>query len=379
MTSSLNETLAVFTLQLGTLPETFIRLHVEDLLPGRTVSVVRFSSHAMGGYWEASGPVLFLDRWALRLPVRLARRAGISEGQLYTSRIGRFLREHRVGKVIGEYLDQFVDFVPMLDRMRIPYVVQGHGNDVSASLRVPGMSERFGVFASARAILTRCEFHRQRLIKIGLPPDKIHVNPGGVHVPGVPPERGPEAAKRFLAIGRMVPKKGPIYLLEAFRLAAAVDSELTLDYLGDGELLPAVRQFVDALRLGSRVRVHGPGSNGTKQRLLDECGVFVQHSITDPDSGNEEGLPASIQEAMAHGMPVISTRHAGIPEAVEEGKVGWLVDECDVASMSQAMLQISSQSGTFARFGASAHAKAAQIYSWPAERSRLLGHLGLPE
>jgi glycosyltransferase involved in cell wall biosynthesis len=333
----------------------------------------------MGGYWEASCPVLFLDQWALRLPVRLARRVGVSEGQLCTSRIGRFLREHRVGKVIGEYLDQFVDFVPMLDEMDIPYVVQGHGNDLSASLRTPGMSERFGAFASARAILTRCEFHRQRLIKLGLPAEKIHVNPGGVHVPGEPPKRGPQAMKRFLAIGRMVPKKGPIYLLEAFRQAAAVDPEITLDYLGDGELLPAVRQFVDALRLGSKVRVHGPGSNGTKQRLFEECGVFVQHSITDPDSGNEEGLPASIQEGMAYGMPVISTRHAGIPEAVEEGKIGWLVDECDVAAMSRAMIQIASENGTCAKFGAAAHAKAAQSYSWPAERSRLLGHLGLSE
>ena len=82
---------------------------------------------------------------------------------------------------------------------------------------------------------------------------------------------------------------------------------------------------------------------------------------------------------MAYGMPVISTRHAGIPEAVEEGKIGWLVDECDVAAMSRAMIQIASENGTCAKFGAAAHAKAAQSYSWPAERSRLLGHLGLSE
>ena len=379
MTHSLSEKLAVFTLQLGTLPETFIRLHVENLLPGRTVSVARYSSHMMGGYWEASGPVLFLDRWALGLPVRLARRAGVSEGQLCASRITRFLREHRVGMVMGEYLDQFIDFVPILEQMGIPYIVQGHGNDVSASLRLPGMAERFAVLASASAILTRCEFHRQRLIKIGLPSDKVHVNPGGVHVPNVPPKRPPDAAKRFLAIGRMVPKKGPIYLLEAFRLAAAMDPDITLDYVGDGELLPAVRQFVDALQLSSRVRVHGAGADDIKQRLLRECGVFVQHSLIDPDSGNEEGLPASIQEAMAYGMPVISTRHAGIPEAVEEGAMGWLVDERDSKGMADAMVRIASQNGTYAEFGAAAHAKAAKIYSWPAERARLLFHLGVPE
>jgi colanic acid/amylovoran biosynthesis glycosyltransferase len=379
MSHTLNEKLAVFTLQLGALPETFIRLHVESLLPGRTVAVARYSSHPMGGYWEASCPVLFLDRWAIRLPVRLARRAGMSEGQLYASRIGRFLREHKVRMVIGEYLDQFIDFVPLLERMGIPYIVQGHGNDVSASLRAPGMAERFGVLGSARAILTRCEFHRQRLIQIGLPADKVHVNPGGVYVPTVPPKRKPEAAKRLLAIGRMVPKKGPIYLLEAFRQAANMDPDITLDYMGDGELLPAARQFVDALGLGSRVRIHGAGAEEIKQRLLEECGVFVQHSITDPDTGNEEGLPASIQEAMAHGMPVISTRHAGIPEAIEEGTMGWLVEECDSAGMAQAMARMASQNGTWTEFGAAAHAKAARIYSWSAERSRLLKHLCVHE
>src|SRR5579864_8737319 len=158
-----------------------------------------------------------------------------------------------------------------------------------------------------------------------------------------------------------------------------MDPDITLDYVGDGELLPAVRQFVDALQLSSRVRVHGAGADDIKQQLLRECGVFVQHSMTDPDSGNEEGLTASIQEAMAYGMPVISTRHAGIPEAVEEGTMGWLVNERDSAGMAEAMVRIASQNGTYAEFGAAAHAKAAKIYSWPAERARLLLHLGVPE
>ena len=55
-----------------------------------------------------------------------------------------------------------------------------------------------------------------------------------------------------------------------------------------------------------------------KMRLLRECGIFVQHSITDPVTGDDEGLPAAIQEAMAHGLAVVSTRHSGIPEAVVE-------------------------------------------------------------
>jgi colanic acid/amylovoran biosynthesis glycosyltransferase len=367
--------LAIFTPQLGSASETFIRRHVEDLLPGRTVVVARNSTTPFGGYWRPQCPVLFLDRWALRLPVRLAVRAGVSQARLHDSTMARFLRQHGATVILGEYLDQFADFIPLLERMRLPYIVQGHGIDVSAALRKPGMAERYRSYDSAAAILTRCEFHRKRLIDLGLPADRVHVNPGGVDVPEQSPARPVEACKRFLAIGRFVPKKGPIYLLEAFRLAAARDSTITLDYIGGGELLPAAQQFVSVCRLKDRARLHGPAGDDVKSRLAQDCGVFVQHSVTDPETGDEEGLPAAIQEAMALGMTVIGTRHSGIPEAIEHDVSGLLVEEGDVEAMAEAMGRIASDRALCARLGAAAHAKAKDLYSWPAERARLLAAL----
>ena len=367
--------LAIFTAQLGTASETFIRRHVEDLLPGRTVVVARNSAAQFDGYWRSECPVLFLDRWALRLPVRLAARAGASLARMREAALQRFLRQHGATVILGEYLDQFADFVPLLDRMRLPYVAQGHGIDVSAALRKPGMAERYRAYDSAAAILTRCEFHRQRLIGLGLRPERVAVNPGGVDVPEEIPARPPQAWRRFLAIGRFVPKKGPIYLLEAFRRAAARDPRITLDYLGGGELFSAAQQFVDACGLQDRVRLHGPAGDDVKSRLTRECGVFLQHSLTDPETGDEEGLPAAIQEAMALGMTVVSTRHAGIPEAVEHGVSGMLVRERDVEAMSEAMGRAANDPALCARLGAAAHAKARELYTWPAERARLLAAL----
>jgi colanic acid/amylovoran biosynthesis glycosyltransferase len=371
----LTGTLAIFTSQLGTASETFIRRHIEDVMPGRTVVIAQNSRSSFDGFWQASCPVLFLDRWALRLPVRIAGRLGKSKVRMREDAVERFLRQHGVSLVLGEYLDQFAEFVPLLDRMGLRYVVQGHGLDVSASLRKEGITERYQRYKSAAAILTRCEFHRQRLMKIGLPSEKIHVNPGGVDVPDEIPAHPAESYKRFLAIGRFVPKKGPIYLLEAFRLAAARDPAITLDYLGGGELLPAAQQFVIACRLEGRVRLHGAGGDDVKSLLTRECGVFLQHSLTDPQTGDEEGLPAAIQEAMAQDMAVISTRHAGIPEAIEDGVSGLLVEEKDVAAMAEAMLRVANDPALSARLGAAAHAKAMHLYSWPAEQARLLAFL----
>jgi hypothetical protein len=94
-------TLAVFIPQLGTVSETFIRRHVEDLLPGWTVAVARNSGPPFGGRWEARCPVLAIDRWALALPVRLARRAGVPEARLRDTAVRRFLRQHRSGSRWG--------------------------------------------------------------------------------------------------------------------------------------------------------------------------------------------------------------------------------------------------------------------------------------
>ena len=124
-----------------------------------------------------------------------------------------------------------------------------------------------------------------------------------------------------------------------------------------------------------RVRLYGPAKDDVKLRLTQECGVFLQHSLTDPETGDEEGLPAAIQEAMALGMMVISTRHAGIPEAVEHGVSGLLVHERDVEAMSEAIGRAANDPSLCARLGAAAHAKARELYTWPAERARLLAAL----
>jgi glycosyltransferase involved in cell wall biosynthesis len=364
--------LAVITPQVGAVSETFIRKHLEGIAPGETVAVALRSVHPTGGRWDAECPVLYLDNVSNRWPARLAHRLGRSWGELRANAVADFLRRHDVGVVLGEFLDLFVEFVPVLDRLAIPYVTQSHGMDVSASLRNADIADSYGAYRSARAVLTRSEFHRRRLIDLGLPAEKVHVNPGGVDLPTETPVRAPSAGKRLLAVGRMMAKKGPIYTLEAFRRAAARDPELHLDYVGGGELEDAVAQFVIACELKDRVTLHGAASEATKLRLLAECGVFVQHSLTDPATGDEEGLPASIQEAMANALPVISTRHAGIPEAVVHGETGLLIDEGDVNGMAEAMLAIAPIA---AALGAAGRRRALENYGWSHERARLAGWL----
>ena len=362
--------LAVFTSELGA---SFVERHVRDLRPGATVAVARYSRHPLGMPIDPPCPTLFLDRWSQTRTARIRRRLAGSWEELTVQTVASFLRRHKVGHVLAQYLDEFLEFVPLMDKLGIPYVVQGHGIDVSTALRAPGAPQAYLAYRSARAILTRSEFHRQRLIGIGLPAEKIHVNPGGVDIPPAIPQRASNAGLRLLAIGLMVPQKAPILLLEAFRRARLREPELHLDYVSAGPQFDAVRQFVHAADLQGHVTLHGFASEETKLRLLRECGVFVQHRVT-AEAGDEEGLPAAIQEAMAYGLAVVSTRHSGIMEAVKENVSGLLVDERDVEGMATAILQATRN---FASFGAAGYAKASAEYSWAHEKSRLLKWLEL--
>ena len=137
--------LAIFTPQLGTASETFIRRHVEDLLPGRTVVVAgtpRRHSTAIGtrnvlfGSWIAGH-----DGCPCGLRVGSAFRRHDAR-----CRAGAVSAQHGTTVILGEYLDQFADFIPLLDRMRLPYIAQGHGIDVSAALRKPGMAQRYRAY-----------------------------------------------------------------------------------------------------------------------------------------------------------------------------------------------------------------------------------------
>jgi colanic acid/amylovoran biosynthesis glycosyltransferase len=363
--------LAIFANDLGA---SFIDCHLRDILPGHTVAIGRYGSLPIASLWPVECPTFFLNEWEARLDVRLAIRLGISKKGLLNAALARFLKKHKVDVVLGEYLDEFLPFVGLIEQLGLPYVVQGHGIDVSSWLRLPGSADRLAAYNSARAVLTRSELHRQRLVEMGLPAARVHVNPGGVAVSDSPPIRSPESCNRFLAIGRMVPKKGPIYLLEAFRRAAAQNPLISLDYVGMGALAPAVAQMVSACGLSKRVRIYPMVTESEKAELLCNCGIFIQHSITDPDTGDEEGLPAAIQEAMAAGMAVVSTRHAGIPDAVEHGISGLLVGEGDVAGMAQAMLDAIPRAHSL---GKAAHHRAQSEYTWSGERERLRKWLGL--
>lgn len=334
-----------------------------DLLPGETAVVASASNYAGENYWTAEEPRLTFDG-------ALSPKAALTATK-------RFLKKHGVQVILCEYLHYSTEFIGLAEELNIPLVAHAHGLDVSRLLRNPAWRARYELLRSARTIVVVSRRQESLLRNLPLDATEINVIPCGVRVPRTPQLRSRRKGRLCLAVGRMVAKKAPILLLDAFRRAAAVEPRLSLDYVGGGELLSAAMQFVRAFELQDRVRFHGPQPHRKVLALMRQADIFLQHSMTDPLSGDEEGLPVAILESMAAALPIVATRHAGIPDAVEDGRSGYLVEEGDSNSMAQALVRLSRDFRLRQRMGRAAWERCRDLFSWEKEKAALLAVLGL--
>jgi glycosyltransferase involved in cell wall biosynthesis len=170
--------------------------------------------------------------------------------------------------------------------------------------------------------------------------EHVHVTYNGL--PLRPAGTAPVAMRppfRLLAVGRFVPKKGFGQLLRAVALLVEAGVDVRLTLVGDGVLRLPLRLL--AARLGITDRVAFPGfvPHDTVGDLFLASDVFVMPSVIAP-SGDRDGLPTVILEAMAHAVPVVATAVSGIPEVIEDGITGVLVRERDPQGIADAVRRL---------------------------------------
>lgn len=289
------------------------------------------------------------------------------------SRIGsdslaRFLKSHEIQLVLSEFGTVGVWSRQLLQRLDIPQVVFFHGVDATRLPRIHCFRRELrALFSSASGFVFPSAFLAGEAIELGAPPEKVRVVPYGVGIPASPSDLS--GSLRFLAVGRFVPKKSPLSVLRSFGEVVDKMPEATLTMVGDGPLLSSAKREASRLGLVTSVNFTGELPSFRVQQEMRRANVFVQHSVRSK-SGDQEGLPVAILEAMASGLPVVATRHAGIPEAVAHQSTGFLVNEGDVRGFCEGMLMFASES-LRKDFGARARKLASERFSRPAESSRL--------
>lgn len=155
----------------------------------------------------------------------------------------------------------------------------------------------------------------------------------------LPPQ--PEEGKplKILALGRHVPKKGFLELLDALALLKEQQLLFQLTLGGSGELTGAIRQKIQDLNLTEEVTLAGPLTQEEVRQLLGQAHVFVAPCLPAAD-GNVDGLPTVVLEAMACGTPVITTRVTGLPEVIINNKTGLIGQAADRQWLAQALTQL---------------------------------------
>lgn len=341
--------------------ETQIAFHAANLMDGDTVILARArgdappddrpaliwgpSDWSPGPLPAAAGFLRALAAYprtrSLRVP-QGARRARMID----------FLHETGVRAVLAEFGTEAVRVAPVAQAAGLPCFAYFRGADASSQLRTRARVEAYrllmprlaGVFSVSRFLL-------DRLAARGIRHPNAHVVPSGVDTDRFrPAEKRPAS---FLAVGRFIEKKRPDITIRAFAEAARDRPEARLEMIGDGPLLHEAERLVADLGLTGRVILAGRRPHDEVRERLAATAVFLQHSVTGAD-GDTEGLPTSIQEAMAAGMATVSTRHAGIPEAVTEGETGLLVDEHDEAGFARAIGDCLADPARVAAMGAQA-------------------------
>ena len=329
--------------------ETFIANHIAHL-PG--VDLTLTDGHLPKR--DIEGEPL-LAPTLLKRVIQRVRKADPQE--MLRGTIVRLLKKHRIEVVLAEYGPTGEAMLDACQRAGLPLVVHFHGIDAFHTRLLKENGDYQRIFKIAAAIVVVSREMEQQLLSLGCPRPKLHYNCYGIEVDRFTAATPATSPKHFLAVGRFVDKKAPHLTLQAFHAAWSRDPELRLTMAGDGPLWESTKQLAQAEGLGDVVDFPGVITSDQVAERMRQVRAFVQHSVVTADN-DHEGTPLSILEAMASGLPVIATRHAGIPDVIDHGVEGLLCAERDIAAMALNISALAQDAGLAARLGAAGRVRA---------------------
>ncbi|HRJ73353.1 MAG TPA: glycosyltransferase [Terrimicrobiaceae bacterium] len=261
-----------------------------------------------------------------------------------------------------------VHLLPLLRECPVPVIVSFHGSDVAGSMASAAYADaRRELFALAAAVPCRSAHLAERVAALGCPREKLclmrTILPEiPVHAPRKPPSDG---VWRFIQAARLVPKKGLSTAMHAFAAFAEKHPWSTFTIAGEGPMEEELRALAGALRIDDRVEFTGFLSQSALGNLFALSHVFLHPSET--ANRDVEGVPNAMLEAMAWGLPVVATRHGGIPEVITDGANGLLCAEGDAQDVARAMFRLADEPGLCDRLSRHASESVRAMFSAPAQ------------
>ncbi len=261
--------------------------------------------------------------------------------------ITRFITDNNINILHFHYGTDAGIYLPMLKKVNIPKVVSFYGYECSGfPKRFFGLGKSYlrnRTFKLADMIFAMSEDMRKDLLEIGCPDDKIRVHYYGTDTGKFVMEHDyiQKQKVNFLIISGLTPQKGHIFLLKALHKAFQENQNIQLTIVGEGPVKDVICQTIEELSMGKYVDIKPFVIYASEEHMnyFSNADVFIHPSLTDVN-GDKEGIPGALVEAMATGLPVISTNHAGIPYIIENEKNGLLADEWDIDGLAKSILRL---------------------------------------
>ena len=267
-----------------------------------------------------------------------------------------------------------VHLLPLIRAWKNPSIVSFHGADVMVDMNKPAYRKAtLQMLDGVTLALVRSESLRRALVDLGCDAAKIEVQCTGIPLEEFPfreravPKNG---EWRFVQAGRLIEKKGLPVTLRAFSTFSNQQPNATLTIAGEGPLLPELQNLTRELKIAERVAFTGFVSQEQLREIYSRSHIFLHPSQTGRD-GNQEGIPNSMLEAMATGLPVFATDHGGIPEAIENGVSGVLVPEHDHEALARALLNAAQDPDSLSRIARCGADAVRQKFDLPNQAQRL--------
>ena len=254
------------------------------------------------------------------------------------------------------------------------WVTAFRGSDLTSYMARRGQHTYRRLFREGDLFLPVSDEFARRLVRLGCPPSRVVVHRTGVDLrrwqfrPRYPDAEG---RLRVVTVARLVEKKGIEYALRALHALAAEGLAAEYEVLGDGPLHRPLAHLAAELGLGERVRFLGWQAQSEVRAALDRAHVLVAPSVR-AGNADEEGIPTVLKEAMAAGLPVVATRHSGIPELVEDGVSGFLIPERDPAALAERLRRLRDYPEAWPALGAAGRAKVVREYDIEKLNDRLV-------
>lgn len=200
------------------------------------------------------------------------------------------------------------------------------------------------LFIKGDLFLPVCQALKQRLINLGCDASKINVHHSGIDLAKFKyKKRNIDISRNeiisLLTVVRFVEKKGVTYAIDASSKLHSMSYNIKHIFVGDGELRSELERKIESMGIKDIIQMCGWKTHDEIYQLLSDTHILVAPSITAND-GDQEGIPNAIKEAMAMGIPVVSTKHGGIPELVQDGISGFLVDERDSDALANHIMHL---------------------------------------